>query len=43
MMQANAFLMREVDAAVTAEPWLTHGERSEHGHLLADIIGDNLD
>ena len=33
---ANAFLMQEVDAAVTAEPWLTHGERSEHGHLLAD-------
>jgi NitT/TauT family transport system substrate-binding protein len=33
---ANAFLMREVDAAVTAEPWLTHGEQSEHGHRLAD-------
>jgi NitT/TauT family transport system substrate-binding protein len=33
---ANAFLMQEVDAAVTAEPWLTHGEQSEHGHLLAD-------
>jgi NitT/TauT family transport system substrate-binding protein len=33
---ANAFLMQEVDAAVTAEPWLTSGEQSEHGHLLAD-------
>jgi NitT/TauT family transport system substrate-binding protein len=32
----NAFLMREVDAAVTWEPWLTQGEQSEHGHLLAD-------
>jgi NitT/TauT family transport system substrate-binding protein len=33
---ANAFLMQEVDAAVTSEPWLTHGEQSEHGHRLAD-------
>jgi NitT/TauT family transport system substrate-binding protein len=33
---ANAFLMREVDAAVTSEPWLTYGEQSEHGHLLAE-------
>jgi NitT/TauT family transport system substrate-binding protein len=33
---ANAFLMQEVDAAVTSEPWLTYGERSEHGHRLAD-------
>ncbi len=33
---ANAFLMREVDAAVSAEPWLTQGRQSEHGHLLAD-------
>ena len=33
---ANAFLMQEVDAAVTWEPWLTSGEQSEHGHLLAD-------
>jgi NitT/TauT family transport system substrate-binding protein len=28
--------MREVDAAVTWEPWLTQGRQSEHGHLLAD-------
>jgi NitT/TauT family transport system substrate-binding protein len=33
---ANAFLMQEVDAAVTSEPWLTLGEQSEHGHRLAD-------
>jgi NitT/TauT family transport system substrate-binding protein len=33
---ANAFLMQEVDAAVSAEPWLTQGRQSEHGHLLAD-------
>ena len=33
---ANAFLMQEVDAAVTWEPWLTHGKNAEHGHLLAD-------
>jgi NitT/TauT family transport system substrate-binding protein len=26
----NAFLMREVDAAVTWEPWLTQGRQSEH-------------
>jgi NitT/TauT family transport system substrate-binding protein len=32
----SAFLMREVDAAVTWEPWLTQGSQSEHGHLLAD-------
>jgi NitT/TauT family transport system substrate-binding protein len=32
----NAFLMHEVDAAVTWEPWLTQGSQSEHGHLLAD-------
>jgi NitT/TauT family transport system substrate-binding protein len=31
----NAFLMREVDAAVTWEPWLTQGSLSDHGHLLA--------
>jgi NitT/TauT family transport system substrate-binding protein len=31
----NAFLMREVDAAVTWEPWLTQGRLSDHGHLLA--------
>jgi NitT/TauT family transport system substrate-binding protein len=32
----NAFLMQEVDAAVTWEPWLSQGKQSEHGHLLAD-------
>ena len=32
----NAFLMREVDATVTWEPWLTQAAQSEHGHLLAD-------
>jgi NitT/TauT family transport system substrate-binding protein len=31
--------MGEVDAAVTWEPWLTQGRRSEHGHLLADSAG----
>jgi NitT/TauT family transport system substrate-binding protein len=31
----NAFLMREVDAAVTWEPWLTQGRQSVHSHLLA--------
>src|SRR5262245_42994774 len=31
----NAFLMREVDAAVTWEPWLTQGRQAEHGHVLA--------
>ncbi len=36
---ANAFLMQEVDAAVSAEPWWTQGRRSEHGHLLADLSG----
>jgi NitT/TauT family transport system substrate-binding protein len=32
----NAFLMQEVDAAVSWEPWLTQGKDAEHGHLLAD-------
>ena len=32
----NAFLMREVDAAVTWEPLLTQGRQSAHGHLLAN-------
>jgi NitT/TauT family transport system substrate-binding protein len=32
----NAFLMQEIDAAVTWEPWLTQGKQSGHGHLLAD-------
>jgi NitT/TauT family transport system substrate-binding protein len=32
----NAFLMQEVDAAVTWEPFLTLGGQSEHGHVLAD-------
>ena len=25
-----------VDAAVTWEPWLTRGNRAEHGHVLVD-------
>jgi NitT/TauT family transport system substrate-binding protein len=33
---SNAFLMQEVDAAVTWEPWLTQGKQAPHGHLLAD-------
>jgi NitT/TauT family transport system substrate-binding protein len=32
----NAFLLQEVDAAVSWEPWLTQGKEAEHGHLLAD-------
>ena len=32
----NAFLMQEVDAAVSWEPWLTQGKEAGHGHLLAD-------
>ena len=32
----EAFLLREVDAAVTWEPWLTEGATAEHGHLLTD-------
>ena len=33
---AEAFMMKEVDAAVTYEPWLTAGRKVEHGHLLTD-------
>ena len=33
---AEAFMMQEVDAAVTYEPWLTPGKSAEHGHLLTD-------
>jgi NitT/TauT family transport system substrate-binding protein len=32
----NAFLLQELDAAVTWEPWLTQGKQTAHGHLLAD-------
>ena len=32
----EAFMMQEVDAAVTFEPWLTPGKSVEHGHLLTD-------
>jgi NitT/TauT family transport system substrate-binding protein len=32
----EAFLMQEVDAAVTWEPWLTQGRTTDHGHLLTD-------
>ena len=38
----NAFLMREVDAAVTWEPWLTDGKNAEHGRLLANIPNPGL-
>ncbi len=31
-----AFVAGRVDAAVTWEPWLTRGERAEHGHVLVD-------
>jgi NitT/TauT family transport system substrate-binding protein len=31
-----AFVEEQVDAAVTAEPWLTKGKQSDHGHLLVD-------
>jgi NitT/TauT family transport system substrate-binding protein len=33
---AEAFMMREVDAAVTYEPWLTQGRQAPNGHLLTD-------
>jgi NitT/TauT family transport system substrate-binding protein len=45
---AEAFMLQEVDAAVTWEPWLTQAKNTEHGHLLADssakpgLIGDCL-
>ncbi len=38
-MPPQAFMMREVDAAVTYEPWLTPGENTAHGHLLTDTLG----
>ena len=33
---AEAFMLGEVDAAATWEPWLTEAANTEHGHLLAD-------
>ena len=33
---SKAFLLQEVDAAVTWEPWLTEAKQAEHGHLLTD-------
>ena len=33
---AQAFLLQDVDAAVTYEPWLTQGKQASHGHLLTD-------
>jgi NitT/TauT family transport system substrate-binding protein len=32
----QAFLLQEVDAAVTVEPWLTQGKEVAHGQLLTD-------
>jgi NitT/TauT family transport system substrate-binding protein len=32
----EAFVLGEVDAAVTWEPWLTQGRQTEHGHVLTD-------
>jgi NitT/TauT family transport system substrate-binding protein len=32
----EAFLLQEVDAAVTFEPWLTQARNAAHGHLLTD-------
>src|SRR6185369_358106 len=31
-----AFVSKQVDAAVTWEPWLSRGKTAEHGHLLVD-------
>jgi NitT/TauT family transport system substrate-binding protein len=45
---AEAFMMQEVDAAVTWEPYLTQGKAVAHGHLLTDsserpgLLGDCL-
>jgi NitT/TauT family transport system substrate-binding protein len=45
---AEAFMMQEVDAAVTWEPYLSQGRDVAHGHLLTDsserpgLIGDCL-
>jgi NitT/TauT family transport system substrate-binding protein len=33
---AEAFMLGEVDAAATWEPWLTEAAQAQHGHLLAD-------
>jgi NitT/TauT family transport system substrate-binding protein len=33
---SKAFLLQEVDAAVTWEPWLTEAKQAQHGHLLTD-------
>jgi NitT/TauT family transport system substrate-binding protein len=33
---ARAFLLQEVDAAVTNDPFLTEAKNAEHGHLLTD-------
>jgi NitT/TauT family transport system substrate-binding protein len=33
---AQAFLLREVDAAVTYEPYLSEARQAGHGHLLTD-------
>lgn len=32
----TAFLLGDVDAAVTWEPWLSQGKAAEHGHVLTD-------
>ncbi len=32
----SAFVARNVDAAVTWEPWLSRGKKADHGHLLHD-------
>ena len=32
----SAFVTKNVDAAVTWEPWLTRGKQAAHGHLLTD-------
>jgi NitT/TauT family transport system substrate-binding protein len=32
----EAFLLQEVDAVVTFEPWLTQAKNADHGHLLTD-------
>jgi NitT/TauT family transport system substrate-binding protein len=36
---ATAFMLQEVDAAVTFEPWLSEGEKVAHGHRLIDSSG----
>ena len=32
----SAFVAKQVDAAVTWEPWLTSGKATDFGHLLVD-------